>query len=69
MFDYDGVCIEWCQPAEVRFVSFHRNDRHATSRECRDCVDRAGARIVEPTQERIAGSDAGADDVGGKPEG
>jgi len=65
MLDNDGVCIEWCQPAEMRFVSFHRNDRDATSCQCHERVERAGARIVEPAQERIAGRDAGADNVRG----
>ncbi len=69
MFDYDGVCVEWCQPAEMRLVGFHRNDGDATTCQCRDRVERAGARIVEPTQKRIAGRDAGADDVSGKAEG
>jgi hypothetical protein len=68
MFDYDGVCIEWCQPAEVRLVGFHRNDGDAAAYECGDCIDGASAHIVEPTQERIAGLDPGADDVRGKAE-
>lgn len=69
MGDYDGVCIEWGQPAEVRFVTFNRNNSDAASCECGDRVDRAGMRIVEPAQKRIAGRDAGADDVSGKAKG
>ena len=56
MCDYDGVCVEWRQPAEVGFVAFHRNDGDAASCECGDSVNRTSAGIIEPAHERIAGA-------------
>ena len=61
--DDNGVCIERCQPAEVRFVAFDRDDGYASSRECGDRIDRAGARIVELAHQRIAGRDSRANDI------
>lgn len=69
MCDYDGVCIEGRQPAEVCFVRFHPNDGDAASRECGERINRSGRSIIEPAHERIAGRDAAADYVSGKTNG
>lgn len=66
MHDDHGVCVEWRQTTEVRFVAFHREDGHAAYSECGESVNRAGMDVVEPAHERIGGGDAGANDVSRK---
>lgn len=69
MSDHDRARVERRQPAEVRLVTFDRDNRDAATDECADRIYNASAGIVEPAQKRIVRRDAGAHNVSGEAEG